>query len=95
MCAYTHKLKDRAKEESRAAGPQEHARTYCALVLYSSLALALSLTLRICRLMEAATASALVPPARRQVLILALFLLMAASMARRASSGESDPPGKD
>ncbi|XP_066346439.1 endo-1,4-beta-xylanase 4-like [Miscanthus floridulus] len=36
--------------------------------------------------MEAAAARALVRPARRQVLILALLLLMAASMARRASS---------
>jgi hypothetical protein len=42
--------------------------------------------------MEGAAATALVRPARK-VLILALLLLMAASMARRASSGESS--GKD
>ncbi|TVU13335.1 hypothetical protein EJB05_40387 [Eragrostis curvula] len=72
LCTRAH----RAKERSRARSKPR--------VLHLAPAFSSSI-LKICRRMEGAAASVLLPPARK-VLILALLLLTAGSLARRAAS---------
>lgn len=79
-CVYIYAVHTQtATEQSRAAGQR------CALVFLTTLPLALFVTPNICKLMEVAAIPRLPP---QKVLMLALLLLIAAPLVRRALCGE-------